>query len=510
MQTDPLLKIEFSHEQRGLCIRTAFPGRKEAEEKGSFQGSSMDHLLFRRALVWIVLPVFGLLAMILSSAIAMAAQQPEILNRFDREIDDLFKSHLLFDSRVKVKIGGQSRYRYEYRDDFTLNDSTYEDDSLHLLRNRLNLDVAYLSDTGQTPLHFFIEGQEAHSFTQSQVNKTNAFVNWIDLRQLFLEVKSPWHLAPVTVKVGRQVLTYGDERFVGPLDWTNTARVFDALKVIFNPNPQVQLDVFASRVVKVEKERWDQAQNGDNFYGIYLSTKPFRRHMDQILDTFLFIRNNTDRTAAGERTGEHGPLKEYTFGNRFKGKKSDFNYGTEYAVQLGSRAHDDIEAWAFHQELGYTLSKLTWTPRIYGEYNHASGDRNPTDGKSQTFDNLFPTNHNKYGFIDFVGLRNINDFMLGISVKPHTRLLFSTDFHWFVLDAKESAWFNAAGGTFKAANANADTQLGEEVDLLGTYKLTEHLSLMLGYAHFFAGLFAKDTGAHQDANFFYTQTILNF
>ncbi|MBI3316438.1 MAG: alginate export family protein [Candidatus Omnitrophica bacterium] len=440
----------------------------------------------------------------------MAAQQPEIFNRLDRELDDLFKSRLFFDSRVKVKIGGQSRYRYEYRDDFNLNDNTYEDDSLHLLRNRLNMDVSYLSDTGQTPLHFFVEGQEAHSFAQSQVDKTNTFVNWLDLRQLFAEVKSPWHLAPVTLKAGRQVLSYGDERFVGPSDWTNPARVFDALKLIFNPNPQVQLDIFGSRIVKVEKEKWDQAQNGDNSYGIYLSTKPFRKYMGQILDTFLFIRDNTDRTVAGERTGEHGSLKEYTFGNRFKGKEYDFDYGTEYAVQLGSRSHDEIAAWAFHQALGYTLSKLPWTPRIYGEYNHASGDRNPTDGKSQTFDNLFPTNHNKYGFMDFLSLKNMNDFMVGTSVKPHTRLQLSSDFHWFLLDAKESAWFNAAGGTFRAPNANADTQLGEELDLLGTYKLTEHLNLMLGYSHFFAGPFAKDTGAHDDANFLYTQTVLTF
>ena len=448
--------------------------------------------------------------MLIESMTAFAAQQPEALNTFDRELDRLFKAHFFLDDRIKVKPGGQSRYRYEYRDDFSLNDLTYEDDSLNMLRNRLNLDIAYLSETGATPFHVFVEGQEAHTFAQSDVNQTNVFVNDIDLRQLFAEFKSPWKKAPVTVKVGRQELNYGDQRFVGALDWTNTARVFDALKFVYTLNPQVVIDIFASRVVKVEREKWDQAQNGDDFYGIYLSTKPFRKSMDQMLDTFLFIRNNRDRTVTGERTSERGELKEYTFGNRFKGKKYDWDYGTEYAIQLGSRAHDDIQAWAFHQELGYTLSKLPWTPRLYGEYNHASGDRNPTDGKSQTFDNLFPTNHNKYGFIDFVSLKNMNDFMFGTSVKPHDRLLLSSDFHWFLLDAKESAWFNASGGTFRAANANADTQLGEELDLLATYKLSQHVNLMLGYSHFFAGPFAKDTGRHDDADFLYTQMVLNF
>ncbi|MBI3313026.1 MAG: alginate export family protein [Candidatus Omnitrophica bacterium] len=453
--------------------------------------------------------VMGFLILILGAKSVIAATQPEFLNEFDRTLDKAFKSHLFFDSRVKVKIGGQSRYRFEYRDDFNLNDRTYEDDAMHMLRNRLNFDMVYLSDSGATPFHFFIEGQEAHNFAESNVNQTNGFVNYADLRQLFVELKSPAKKLPLTLKIGRQILSYGDERFVGGFDWSNVARVFDAVKVVYNPNPQFMLDLFASRVVRVEVEKWDTTPHNDNFYGIYASTKPFRKHMDQLLDTFLFIRHNDDPTLAGEN-GKRGELKEYTFGNRFKGKKKGWDYGTEYAIQLGSRSHDEIAAWAFHQELGYTFGKLPWTPRIYGEYNHASGDRNPTDGKFNTFDNLFPTNHNKYGFIDFISLKNINDFMLGASVKPHARLTFSADFHWFMLDAKESAWFNAGGAPFRAANANADTHLGEELDLLAIYKLTEHLSVMGGYSLFIAGPFAKDTGAHDDANFFYVQTILNF
>lgn len=453
-----------------------------------------------------------LLAILLNlcQPLVFAAQQPEFLNDFDRKVDQFFRPRNFFNYRVKAKVGGQSRYRYEYRDDLTLNNTAYEDDHMHLLRNRLNLDVSYLSETGAVPARFFVEGQEAHAFTESAVNKSNIFVNEVDLRQLYVEVKSPFKKLPMTAKVGRQVLSYGDERYVGGLEWTNTARVFDALKLVINPNPQFILDVFASNVVKIEKEKWDQGTKSDDFYGIYLSTKPWKKSMDHVLDTFLFIRHNSDESVLGER--RRGRLKEYTFGNRFKGKKYNWDYGTEYAVQVGSRSHDEIQAWSFHQELGYTFSKWLWTPRLYGEYNHASGDRNPSDGKFQTFDNLYPTNHNKYGFIDLFSLKNINDWMIGTSIKPHQRLLLSSDYHWFVLDAKESAWFNVAGagGTVRGANANADPHVGSELDLLATYQLTARLGLLAGYSHFFAGPFVKDTGAHDDANLFYIQSTLNF
>ena len=36
---------------------------------------------------------------------------------------------------------------------------------------------------------------------------------------------------PVTLKVGRQELSYGDERLVGAFDWNNIGRVFDAAKL---------------------------------------------------------------------------------------------------------------------------------------------------------------------------------------------------------------------------------------------------------------------------------------
>ena len=406
---------------------------------------------------------------------------------------------------VTLKFGMESRYRFEYRDDFTLNDQTYEDDAVNLLRNRVNADLKIKSKESDRSYRFFAEGQTAQSFAQSEINKTNLFVNQIDLRQLFVEVDKPFNEIPLTVKAGRQELLYGDERFVGPLNWTNTARVFDAVKLVYNPWEWLQLDTFFSQVVRNEAKKADKTVHDDNFYGFYAA---FKKIKDHVIDTFLFIRNNQDNSLVSERAGIRGDLKEYTFGNRLKGKRGSVDYGAEYALQFGRRAHDEIEAWAFHQELGYTFLKRWGTPRFYAEYNHASGDRNPTDGVVSTFDNLFPTNHNKYGLIDFLSLKNMNDIMLGASLKPHSKVHMAAEFHWFFLDAKESAWFNASGGVFRAANPNASTHLGEELDLYATYAICKNVSALIGYSHFFAGPFVEDTGRSDDANFIYTQLTI--
>jgi hypothetical protein len=99
---------------------------------------------------------------------------------------------------------------------------------------------------------------------------------------------------------------------------------------------------------------------------------------------------------------------------------------------------------------------------------------------------------------------------LGFDAKPHARLKLSTDYHWFFLDTNGSAWFNAGQGVIRSARAGASTTLGQEIDLLTSWKMTDHLSLLIGYSHFHAGAFVEDTGNADNAHFFYAQTTVSF
>ena len=293
---------------------------------------------------------------------------------------------------------------------------------------------------------------------------------------------------------------------MGGFDWSNVSRVFDAVKVTYPVTQAFQADLWFSQVVPVNRGKADSADHNDNFYGLYTTLKPFKEH---ILDSFLFVQNNLNNEIVGERPGERGPLNEYTLGNRFKGKKWNFDYGIEWAWQFGSRAHDDIRAWAWHNEVGYTLH-LPWKVRPNFEFNHGSGDSNSHDGHYGNFDNLFPTNHIHYGAIDLASLRNINDFKIGIGIKPLANLDCSTDYHWFFLDTDKSAWFNASQAVIRSAHPGAGRFLGHELDLLMKWKISEHLDFLTGYSIFFAGSFAEDTGTSDTGHFFYAQPTYKF
>src|SRR2546422_2780459 len=54
--------------------------------------------------------------------------------------------------------------------------------------------------------------------------------DWLDLHQAYITLGNHKEF-PLSLKVGRQELSYGEERLIGAFAWNNIGRVFDAVKV---------------------------------------------------------------------------------------------------------------------------------------------------------------------------------------------------------------------------------------------------------------------------------------
>ena len=78
--------------------------------------------------------------------------------------------------------------------------------------------------------------------------------------------------------------------------------------------------------------------------------------------------------------------------------------------QRGSK-NMDIEAYAFHIDGGVTLP-VPMQPRLSAEFNMASGNKG--DGKWRSFDQLYPTNHIHFGYMDRMSWKNMNH----LGVRP--------------------------------------------------------------------------------------------
>ena len=130
----------------------------------------------------------------------------------------------------------------------------------------------------------------------------------------------------------------------------------------------------------------------------------------------------------------------------------------------------DLTAFAAHVGGGYNF-KYPWSPRLFAEYNFASGDHDRTDDNIETFQNLFPTNHPYYGYMDLFSWQNLHNPALRFNVKPCREVGLEADFNWFWLANTNDAWYRANGTTrVRPITPGAPNYVGAELDILMTFQ----------------------------------------
>ena len=375
-----------------------------------------------------------------------------------------------------------------------------------LLRARLGL--------GAKPcdwVKLYGELQDAREIGSGRFPKNiNLEEDTIDWRQGWFELAN-YKEFPLGLKVGRQELSYGDERLIGSFDWNNAGRVFDAIKLRYQAK-KFWIDAFAADVVNNnvlsgrDNSFDDKADWADDFYGLYGRTTAVTNH---VWDLYALFRDKADAKFLGAQR------QIYTLGTRFEATPSlaPWDYFVEVAGQFGhvqtAGAWLDHRAFAGVISTGYTFNQ-DWKPRVGVEYNYASGDGNPKDGTDETFDNLFPTNHKFYGYMDIFAWKNIHNPRLTLSCQPHKTVKIQFDAHAFWLDDNQDAWYRANGNAVRRdISGHAGSYVGSELDLTVNYTPHKRVKVQAGYSHFFSGDFVRDTGPHSDADFVYTQLTLS-
>jgi hypothetical protein len=447
----------------------------------------------------------------------------------------------------------QERLRLEVREnnyDFNNDADALTDDGWLLQRFRIGLLIKPVSW-----IKIYAQGQDSREIDSDRADFPGVLGaegdDSFDLRQGYIEIGDP-KLFPLTLKVGRQILSYGDERLVGAFDWNNIGRTFDAVKLRWEEKLW-SLDAFASTVVMPTRGQYNQSDfvNGNEtgreqfFAGVYFNTTalPFQStdiygfYLSENTGQPLFQPNALDDTGfftigfrmkskpgafaaqalpeSAERSGSDGKeiADTKSMAPLLSKKPVGLDYTLEAAFQTGEVRGLDLTAFAAHLDVGYTFDHAG-RPRIALGYSYASGDSDPLDGDAETFQNLFPTNHKFYGQADFFAWQNLHDLEANFKVAPIKSVTLRADFHAFFLASTDDVWYRANGVTavrpLNAAARNADSYAGCEIDVLATWAATKNVLLEAGYSHFIAGEYLNDTGAASDADFAYVQATFSF
>ena len=399
-------------------------------------------------------------------------------------------------SSSPVTVGGQIRVRVESYDAGGFNSAN--SDSYALTRVLLN---ARVRPNRWTSL--FVEGMDARGPWKNKAPAGAPFRDYADLRQLYAQF-GPDN-ASTLFRAGRQELFFGDGRLVGPLPWANTARTFDAARVSTS-GTGYRVDAFAASVVKIDQTRFDKNVPGNNFYGTYITTTRLSPHAS--LEPFFFWRRQSGLLS---EAAVRGTMNFGTLGLRLAGKQASVDYEAQAAGQHGSLGDEPIRAWAAHALLGYTAAGVALRPRVWGEYNQATGDSNPTDNRKETFDQLYPTGHDKYGLTDLVGWQNMRHVRGGLDVAFNKAWSATTRYSHYSLEDAHDALYNAGGAVLaRSATGTAGTNVGQEVDLILSGKPRTDLGLSAGVGHFMPGAFLKTTTPGHSYTYPYVMLTYDF
>src|SRR3972149_6701779 len=281
----------------------------------------------------------------------------------------------------------------------------------------------------------------------------------IDLSQGYVELSKLFGLSPVSVKMGRQAMFYGEQRLIGSLEWSNNARRFDALKFMYKHNV-VDIDVWTAKIVENGGEDWG---NDDNLNGVYATLKNIPKNA---VDVYLL-----------EKVAGATNLNLYTIGARVKGTVENVNvdYNAEAAIQSGDfDTNSSQSASAYAIRAGYTLPDMKGL-RVGVEYDAATGNKasaspGTTAEDNKAFDNLYPTNHYLYGFTDDVNWTNLNAWSLNISLKPVDKLNLAVEY-WNYQRAEKTSAGKDDNGT--EMNVKANYELSKSITCEAAYVIRD-------------------------------------
>jgi hypothetical protein len=402
-------------------------------------------------------------------------------------------------------------------------------------------------------LAFTVEGRGSYSFGDERYNATAAGKGLtdrdgpMDLHQAFVLIGNHKEF-PLSLKLGRQELNYGDQRLVGAFKWGNNMRTFDAAKLRWQNNV-FGVDLFTGGVVYNRTNHFNQSNSQDRFSGAYFNfTGLGALTQKNIVESYVYARNVARGIVTDDWSGIAAPFRFpapqdlYTAGLRFKSKPGaidPWDYGAEVMYQWGHRTavfpattvaaalaapRLDQQAYAWVLQGGYTWTASKLQPRLALIDSFGSGDKNSADGSSQTFQNLFPTNHLFYGYMDLNSLQNLHDVRLAYTLKPTPTSIVALEAHSHYLNHTTDFWYNVAGvprnvttfapgsGRNYRINPTYGNHVGNELDVVGGWTFTPSAQIEAAACRYFRGDYIKQslsTVGSKDANYFYVQLTLN-
>jgi hypothetical protein len=326
------------------------------------------------------------------------------------------------DGENELIIGAQLRPRAEYRNGAFFPRSK-GDDPVKFITNRSRLSMEYKRDM----LSLTFSAQQVGVWGQDHPQERNG---------RFMLNESWVNLNPVDgffIKLGRQPLSYDDNRILGGGDWNVAGRFHDALKLGFENEQHKIHTVFAFN--QNEEKRF-----GGTFYAP--GAQPYKtmqmlwyQYAENRLFNASFLLLNLGMEAGNASKSNVNNLQ--TFGTNLSSQPDDFQLSGAFYFQTGKTvAGESVSAYMWALKAAYRMSPK-WTVTAGSDY--LSGNDGKNADRYKAFDPLFGSHHRFYGTMDYFYsssfINGLNPGLwnnyLDLSFRASPKVTLSLTYHHF-------------------------------------------------------------------------------
>jgi hypothetical protein len=166
-------------------------------------------------------------------------------------------------------------------------------------------------------------------------------------------------------------------------------------------------------------------------------------------------------------------------------RPGELDYETDLAWQRGTVRDQDHRAFFAHLEAGFSFR--TVRARVAVLYDHASGDRDPEDGRQERFDTLFGARRFEYAPTGIYG-----PFFRGNIEGPGVRLLATPRPDLEIVVAHRALWLAESrdawvGSGLRDPTGRSGRFLGHHLEANVRWWPRKWVALQATWAHFFKG-----------------------